>query len=29
VLTSAGDGALTMRTVDRIYETAGLARRGL
>jgi predicted dehydrogenase len=28
VLTSAGDGVLTMRAVDRIYETAGLARRG-
>jgi predicted dehydrogenase len=28
VLTSAEDGVLTMRTVDRIYETAGLAPRG-
>ena len=28
VLTSAGDGTLTMRAVDRIYEAAGLARRG-
>jgi predicted dehydrogenase len=28
VLTSADDGALTMRAVDRIYEAAGLARRG-
>jgi predicted dehydrogenase len=28
VRTSASDGALTMRAVDRIYEAAGLARRG-
>jgi predicted dehydrogenase len=27
-LTPAEDGVLTMRTVDRIYETAGLAPRG-
>jgi predicted dehydrogenase len=28
VLTSASDGALTMRAVDRIYQSAGLALRG-
>jgi predicted dehydrogenase len=28
ILTSAADGARTMRVVDHIYETAGLARRG-